>query len=76
MSTIKIYELYSAGCELFQDVENFLNELNEKETTSAIGGDQIYFLDGNQLQGYTIVGQGQVAAATVTLKTVVTGSHV
>jgi hypothetical protein len=76
MSTIKISELYSAGCELFQDIENFLNELNEKESTSAIGGNQIYFLNDNQLQGYGIVSQGQVAAVTVTMKTVVTGNPV
>ncbi|OUL37308.1 hypothetical protein BV372_02615 [Nostoc sp. T09] len=38
MAVIKISELRPAGSELFQDSESFLNELNEKETLSLLGG--------------------------------------
>ncbi|MCC5647544.1 hypothetical protein LC607_32480 [Nostoc sp. CHAB 5824] len=38
MAYIKISELRPAGSELFQDYESFLNELNEKETLSLVGG--------------------------------------
>ncbi|OUL30845.1 hypothetical protein BV378_02945 [Nostoc sp. RF31YmG] len=38
MATIKISELRPAGSELFQDSESFLNELNEKEISTAVGG--------------------------------------
>ncbi|MCC5647542.1 hypothetical protein LC607_32470 [Nostoc sp. CHAB 5824] len=38
MASIKISELRPAGSELFQDSESFLNELNEKETLSLVGG--------------------------------------
>ncbi|QIR36468.1 hypothetical protein HCG51_06670 [Tolypothrix sp. PCC 7910] len=38
MASIKISELRPAGSELFQDSESFLNELNEKEISNAVGG--------------------------------------
>ncbi|MDZ7960240.1 MAG: hypothetical protein RMY34_20545 [Aulosira sp. DedQUE10] len=38
MASIKISELRPAGSELFQDSESFLNELNEKEISTAVGG--------------------------------------
>ncbi|MCC5647545.1 hypothetical protein LC607_32485 [Nostoc sp. CHAB 5824] len=38
MASIKISELRPAGSELFQDSESFLNELNEKEILSLVGG--------------------------------------
>ncbi|OUL37309.1 hypothetical protein BV372_02620 [Nostoc sp. T09] len=38
MAVIKISELRPAGSELFQDSESFLNELNEKEALSLVGG--------------------------------------
>ena len=39
MAEIKITELRPAGSELFQDdKESFLNELNDQEMSTAIGG--------------------------------------
>jgi hypothetical protein len=38
MAVIKISELRPAGSELFQDSESFLNELNDQEMSTAIGG--------------------------------------
>jgi hypothetical protein len=34
-------ELSPAGSELLQDSENFLNELNDREIESVVGGDTI-----------------------------------
>ena len=38
MANIKISELRPAGVELFQDNESFLDELNERETLTLLGG--------------------------------------
>lgn len=38
MANIKISELRPAGVELFQDNESFLDELNERETLTVLGG--------------------------------------
>jgi hypothetical protein len=41
MAEIKLSELSPAGSELLQDSENFLNELNDREIESVVGGDTI-----------------------------------
>lgn len=38
MSKIQLSELNPAGSELFQDSENFLNELNDRELGDVVGG--------------------------------------
>lgn len=38
MAKIKLSELSPAGFELFQDVENFLPELSDREIENVIGG--------------------------------------
>jgi hypothetical protein len=38
MATIKISELRPAGSEFFQDSESFLNELNDQEVLTTVGG--------------------------------------
>jgi len=38
MASIKISELRPAGSELFQDSESFLNELNDQQELSVLGG--------------------------------------
>ncbi|WP_157162562.1 hypothetical protein [Cylindrospermum stagnale] len=38
MANLKIDELQSAGTELFEDSESFLNELNSNELANAVGG--------------------------------------
>ncbi|MHC5937794.1 hypothetical protein [Nostoc sp.] len=37
MTLIKISQLRPVGSELFQDSESFLNDLNEKEISTAVG---------------------------------------
>jgi hypothetical protein len=41
MATIKISELRPAGSEFFQDSESFLNELNDQEVLTTVGGGTI-----------------------------------
>lgn len=41
MASIKIYDLGSAGSELFQDSESFLNELTDEELGTVEGGTSI-----------------------------------
>ncbi|MCC5647543.1 hypothetical protein LC607_32475 [Nostoc sp. CHAB 5824] len=53
MASIKISELRPAGSELFQDSESFLNELNEKETLSLVGG--AFTVVGVSLSAQTVV---------------------
>ncbi|MEH2261275.1 hypothetical protein [Nostoc sp.] len=53
MASIKISELRPAGSELFQDSESFLNELNEKETLSLVGG--AFTFVGVSLTAQTVV---------------------
>ncbi|OUL37310.1 hypothetical protein BV372_02625 [Nostoc sp. T09] len=53
MAVIKISELRPAGSELFQDSESFLNELNEKEALSLVGG--AYTVVGVSLTAQTVV---------------------
>jgi hypothetical protein len=38
MSSLKISDLSFTGSELFEDSENFLNELDESDTTLVVGG--------------------------------------
>ena len=38
MASIKIDNLQTAGFDLFNDVENYLTELNKQELNSIIGG--------------------------------------
>ncbi|MBE9168977.1 hypothetical protein IQ238_16135 [Pleurocapsales cyanobacterium LEGE 06147] len=38
MANIQLSELNPAGSELFQDSENYLNELNEQEMGHVVGG--------------------------------------
>lgn len=38
MAQIELSELSPAGCELFQDSESFLNELNDREIAGVAGG--------------------------------------
>jgi len=40
MAKIKLSELSPAGSELFQDVENFLPELSDREIENVIGGNE------------------------------------
>ncbi|OUL37311.1 hypothetical protein BV372_02630 [Nostoc sp. T09] len=54
MAVIKISELRPVGSELFQDSESFLNELNEKEALSLVGG------------AFTVVGVSLTAQTVVT----------
>jgi hypothetical protein len=41
MATIKISELRPAGSEFFQDSESFLNELNDQEVLTTVGGGSV-----------------------------------
>ncbi|MDJ0590124.1 MAG: hypothetical protein QNJ72_09040 [Pleurocapsa sp. MO_226.B13] len=38
MSKIQLSELNPAGSELFEDSENFMNELNDEEMGNVVGG--------------------------------------
>lgn len=38
MANIKLSELSPVGSELFQDAENFLNELSDRELSNVFGG--------------------------------------
>ena len=41
MAKIKLSELSSAGSELFQDIENFLPELSDRDIENVVGGDTV-----------------------------------
>lgn len=41
MASIKLSKLYSAGSELFQDSESFLNELHTEELGAILGGGSV-----------------------------------
>jgi hypothetical protein len=41
MATIKISELRPVGSEFFQDSESFLNELNDQEVLTTVGGGSV-----------------------------------
>lgn len=45
MSCLKISDLSPTGLELFQDAENFLNELSDREIENITGGFFSFFTD-------------------------------
>ncbi|OUL30846.1 hypothetical protein BV378_02950 [Nostoc sp. RF31YmG] len=66
MASIKIAELRPAGSELFQDSESFLNELNEKEISTAIGGGSVVSVIS---QATASIGISILTASVVSQKT-------
>ncbi len=67
MATIKISELRPVGSELFQDSESFLNELNEKEILTAVGGGSVVSVisQATVSVGVSIVTQSVVSQNTL-----------
>jgi hypothetical protein len=60
MATLKISELNPAGAELFQDSENFLEELSDRELDLVVGG-----LEINSVVTQNTVSVGSIQTATV-----------
>jgi hypothetical protein len=60
MATLKISELNPAGAELFQDSENFLEELSDREIGLVVGG-----LEINSVVTQNTVSVGSIQTATV-----------
>lgn len=46
MATIKISDLHPTGANLFQDSENYLNELTDEELNLTQGGSRWSFMIG------------------------------
>jgi hypothetical protein len=55
MASIKVSELRPTGSELFQDSESFLNELNDRDTNSVLGGRGKFYV-GISVSAQTVVG--------------------
>jgi hypothetical protein len=60
MATLKISELNPAGAELFQDSENFLEELSDRELNLVAGG-----VDINSVVTQNSQSVGTIQTATI-----------
>ncbi|MEY2856102.1 MAG: hypothetical protein RLZZ74_411 [Cyanobacteriota bacterium] len=60
MATLKISELNPAGAELFQDSENFLEELSDRELGLVVGG-----VDINSVVTQNSASVGTIQTATI-----------
>lgn len=67
MASIKVSELRPTGSELFQDSESFLNELNDRDTTSVMGGlNTIFTVNGNTVNANTLGNVNTIRSIIVT----------
>lgn len=67
MASIKVSELRPTGSELFQDSESFLNELNDRDTTSVMGGlNTIFTVNGNTVNANTFGNGNTIRSIIVT----------
>jgi hypothetical protein len=69
MASIKVSELRPTGSELFQDSESFLNELNDRDTNSVLGGRGKFYV-GISVSAQTIVGNSNNANSFFNFNTV------
>lgn len=63
MANIKLFELSPAGSELFQDAENFLSELSDRELSNVVGGSDSAATVGGKTMVSDISGGGGVRYA-------------